>query len=274
MQTTLNGRFCDLHTHSRFSADGSASMEAMCLRAIDLGLNHIAFTEHVDYVPADIGFGFFQPEAFMDEIGRCRELYGDRITILAGVEIGELDRFRPQVDELLATFPFDLVIGSLHWVEDELVFDPDYFRRRQQESAFRAYFAAVAKMCRGGGFDVLGHLDVVKRHGYDVYGDADVSRYEDDIRPILAALIEHGIALEVNTSTIRRAVNRACPDAAVLEWYREMGGERVTFGSDAHRIAHVAAGWEEAGKMIREAGFSHLTIFVNRTPVRVPLDGR
>lgn len=249
-------------------------MEAMCLRAIGLGLEHIAFTEHVDYVPADIGYGFFRPHAFMAEIGRCRELFGDQISILAGVEIGEVHRFRRQVDELLAAFSFDVVIGSLHWVGDELVFDPDYFRGRQEEGAFRAYFEAVTRMCRGGGFDVLGHLDVVKRHGYDVYGRADLSRYEDDIRPILEAIIEHGIALEVNSSTIRRRVGQSCPDALVLGWYREMGGERVTFGSDAHRLAHLAAGWDEVYSMIRAAGFSHLTYFVNRMPRSVPLDGR
>jgi HisJ family histidinol phosphate phosphatase len=154
-----NGRCCDLHTHTRFSADSSASMEAMCRRAIELGLRQIAFTEHVDYVPADIGYGFFRPAAFLAEIARCRKLFGDRVTILAGVEVGELNRFRPQADELLASYPFDLVIGSLHWVDDDLVFESSYFWGRSEERAFREYFAAVEAMCRGGGFDVLGHMD-------------------------------------------------------------------------------------------------------------------
>lgn len=265
-----DGRCCDLHTHTRFSADGSASLETMCRRAIDLGLRQVAFTEHVDYVPADIGYGFFRPAAFLDEVARCRKLFGDRLTLLAGVEIGEVDRFRPQVDELLAAYPFDLVIGSLHWVEDDLVFEPSYFHGRSEESAFRGYFAAVERLCRGGGFDVLGHLDVVKRYGYDVYGRADLSPFEEDIRPILQAIIDNGIALEVNTSTCRRPVNRTSPDALVLGWYREMGGEAVTFGSDAHRPADLAAGWDHASEMIRAAGFSHLTTFVDRVPQEVP----
>lgn len=269
-----NGRCCDLHTHSRFSPDGSASMEAMCRRAIDLGLRQIAFTEHVDYVPADMGYGFFRPAAFLAEIARCRELFGDRLTILAGVEIGELDRFRPQADELLAAYPFDLVIGSLHWVDDDLVFEPSYFWGRSEESAFREYFAAVEAMCRGGGFDVLGHLDVVKRYGYDVYGRADLSPFEAAIRPILEAIIHRGIALEINTSTCRRPVHQTSPGALVLGWYREMGGERVTFGSDAHRLADLAAGWEQASQMIRAAGFSHLTSFVGRIPQGVPWESR
>jgi histidinol-phosphatase (PHP family) len=265
-----NGRCCDLHTHTRFSADSSASMEAMCRRAIELGLRQIAFTEHVDYVPADIGYGFFRPAAFLAEIARCRKLFGDRVTILAGVEVGELNRFRPQADELLASYPFDLVIGSLHWVDDDLVFESSYFWGRSEERAFREYFAAVEAMCRGGGFDVLGHLDVVKRYGYDIYGRADLSPFENDIRPILEAIIHHGIALEINTSTCRRPVNRTSPDALVLGWYREMGGERVTFGSDAHNLDDLAAGWEHATEMIRAAGFSHLTTFAGRVPQAVP----
>jgi histidinol-phosphatase (PHP family) len=274
MPISPNGRCCDLHTHTRFSVDSSASLEAMCRRAIHLGLHQIAFTEHVDYVPADIGYGFFRPVAFLAEIARCRKLFEDRLTILAGVEIGELDRFRAQADALLGAYSFDLVIGSLHWVDDDLVFESSYFRGRSEESAFRGYFAAVERMCRRGGFDVLGHLDVVKRYGYDVYGRADLSPFEADIRPILEAIIQHGIALEINTSTLRRPVDRTSPDALVLGWYREMGGELVTFGSDAHRPADLACGWERASEMIRAAGFPHLTTFVNRIPQAVPWESR
>jgi len=257
---------CDLHVHTNFSCDSQAAMEMMCRQAIALGLRQVAFTEHVEYVPEDIGYGFFRPAAYLDEIARCRELFGDQLTILAGVEIGEFHRFRPQAETLLAPHDFDLVIGSLHWVGEELVFEPPFFERREMDCAYRDYFTELERMCRAGGFDVLGHLDVVKRYGFDHYGHYDATCYESAIRPILEAIIQNGIALEINTSTLRRPVKQTSPGAIVLAWYREMGGELLTIGSDAHAPDNLAAGWETAVTMARAAGFTHLTSFAGRAP--------
>ena len=269
-----NGRLYDLHTHTRFSPDSSTTMEAMCHRAVSLGLRQIAFTEHVDFVPADMGYDFFRPAAYLAEIVRCRELFGDQLTILSGVEIGEFHRFRPQADALLSACSFDLVVGSLHWVGNELVFQAPYFQRRSKDRAHQDYFADLELMCQGGGFDVLGHLDIVKRYGFDKYGRIDLAQYQDAIRPILAALIRNGIALEINTSTIRRPVKQTSPGAMVLDWYREMGGELLTIGSDAHSPVDLATGWETAVEMVRAAGYTHLTTFSNRNPYLIPLESK
>jgi histidinol-phosphatase (PHP family) len=249
-------------------------MEAMCRQAIALGLRQIAFTEHVDYIPADIGYEFFRPDAYLAQVAHCRDLFGDRLTILSGVEIGEFHRFRRQADVLLAAFSFDLVVGSLHWVENQIVFEAPYFQDRSQKRAHQDYFADLELMCSGGGFDVLGHLDIVKRHGFDNYGHSDMTQYKDVICSILEAIIRNGIALEINTSTIRRPVNQMSPDAPVLNWYREMGGELLTIGSDAHTPADLAAGWDIAVEMALAAGYTHLTTFANRVPYMVPLENK
>ena len=194
----------DLHVHTRFSCDSQATMAAICQQAIELGLRQVAFTEHVDYVPADVGYRFFQPAAFLDEVGHCRERFAGQLTILAGVEIGEPHRFQAEARPLLDDQAFDLVIGSLHWVGDELVFDRGYFERRTMDQACQDYFRELERMCRAGGFDVLGHLDVVKRAGFGIWGRYDVDRYRPLITPILKVLVGNGIALEINTSTLRR----------------------------------------------------------------------
>lgn len=94
-------------------------MESICRRALGLGLRQIAFTEHVDFVPADIGCGFFRPAAFLQEIARGRRLFQERLSILAGGEIGEFHRYRAQADALIQSHHFDLVMASLHWVSGE-----------------------------------------------------------------------------------------------------------------------------------------------------------
>ncbi len=265
---------CDLHVHTHFSCDSEAAIEAMCRQAVALGLRQIAFTEHVDFVPADVGFGFFQPVAYMAEISRCRELFGDQLTILAGVEIGEFHRFRSRADALLDAHRFDLVIGSLHWVKTVPVTAPFYSQPRPMDRAFGDYFHELQQMCSVGGFDIVGHLDVVKRNGFDTADQYNVLDFEEAVRSILDAIIRNGIALEINTSTLRGSPKQTSPGQAVVTWYRQMGGKLLTIGSDAHAPADLAVGWEMAVEMARAAGFAHLTSFSNRTPCALSLDGK
>jgi histidinol-phosphatase (PHP family) len=243
----------------------------VCRQAIACGLTEIAFTEHVDLMPADAGYGHFRPGAFMAEVNRCRTCFGDQLRILAGVEVGEPHRFPAEVKALLESYPFDLVIGSLHWVGEEPIFlPPAYYDRRPPAQAFGDYFAELAVLCQAGGFDVLGHLDVIKRYCPDpAY---EVWQYEQAIRLALQALVEHGIALEINTSTLCRLLAQSSPDETVVRWYREMGGERLTFGSDAHAPERLTAGWEHAVRLARQTGFSHWTSFRGRSPHDLPLE--
>ncbi len=265
---------CDLHVHTHFSCDSEATIEAMCRQAITLGLRQVAFTEHVDFVPADAGYGFFRPAAYLAEVSRCRQLFGDQLAILAGVEIGEFHRFRSQANALLDAHRFDLVIGSLHWVKQGCVTAAPNPQPQPMDRAFRDYFDELQQMCSVGGFDIVGHLDVVKRNGFDTVGQYNVLDHERAIRSILDAIIRNGIALEINTSTLRRAANQTSPGQAVMTWYRQMGGRLLTIGSDAHTPAGLAAGWETAVEMARAAGFTHLTSFSNRTPCALSLDGK
>ncbi|HEX7102185.1 MAG TPA: PHP domain-containing protein, partial [Nitrolancea sp.] len=106
----------DFHLHTSFSVDSQMPMETACEQAIALGLSEICFTEHVDLVPDDPDSGYFDPAPYFSELERCRELFAGRLTIRAGAEFGESHRIRARQDELTATYPFDFIIGSLHWV--------------------------------------------------------------------------------------------------------------------------------------------------------------
>jgi histidinol-phosphatase (PHP family) len=262
----------DLHVHSQFSCDGRATMEAICRRAIVLGLSSIAFTDHVDLEPQDAGFGFFEPAAYLTEVERCRALFAGQLTILSGVEIGEIHRFSQEAGAMLSRHAFDLVIGSLHWVDGTLVFDRRYFERRPADQAYRAYLAELLPMCRHGGFDVLGHLDIVKREGALKPSEFSIDRYEDEARAVLEILVQKGIGLEINTSTLGRPVNQTSPTGTVLEWYRQLGGELLTLGSDAHGIDDLAAGFSSAVELVRAAGFRYFTIYTDRQPHFHPLE--
>ena len=91
------------------------------------GLREIAFAEHADFEPRDDSFGFLRPAAYLEEIGCCRAVYGDVLTVRAGIEIGEPHLYAEEAAALLAAHRFDLVFGSLHWVEGELALLAGFF---------------------------------------------------------------------------------------------------------------------------------------------------
>jgi histidinol-phosphatase (PHP family) len=171
----------------------------------------------------------------------------------------------------LSDYPFDYLLGSLHWVGDGNIFMPDYFARSEAE-AYGEYFTELERMTRVGGFDIVAHLDVPIRTGFALYGNYDPANYEDLIRQVLRNCIDRGIAVEVNSGSLRRSAGVLNPGAPVLAWYREMGGERITLGSDAHHTDHVGAGLPVALEAARRAGFGHLTCFERRRARMVPID--
>ena len=127
-------------------------------------------------------------------------------------------------------------------------------------------------MTRVGGFDVLSHFDVVVRAGKPIYGEYDPRRYEEAIRAVLKNCIEHGIALDLNTQGLRSRCQLLTPGVEILTWYREMGGERVTLGSDAHTSDVIAANFDAAIEALQAAGLKYVTQFEKREARLVRID--
>ncbi|MGD8553132.1 MAG: histidinol-phosphatase [Anaerolineales bacterium] len=255
----------DYHIHTNYSCDCEQSMDAMARAAVAQGIRQIGFSDHFDPIPLDHCHGYFQPEAWWEAHSACQDLFIDTLSIQAGVEIGEPHRFPVQTEELLSGYPWDYALGSLHWVGDQMVFEDDYFKRTP-EQAYTQYFVEMQKMVAEGDFDIIAHMDVVKRYGFDNYGEFEPDHYEREIRAVLRIATDRGLAIEVNTSTLRRPVGETSPARKILRWFREEGGQHVTLGSDAHQTEHVGFGLDRALQNLKEAGFSQLTGFERRKP--------
>lgn len=260
----------DYHIHSDFSSDAHASMEEMCHSAVAAGVPEIGFAEHYDLHPDEKPRDWLRLEPWLAELERCRLLFSGQLRIRAGIEVGEPHLFQAETKAILARAPFDYAIGSLHWVGRVAMFNAAFFQRPAEE-AFRLYFEELERMTRAGGFDVLGHLDFPVRTAFDVYGGYDPRSYEKLIRPVLRNCIDRGIALDVNTSGVRRQARVLIPGLEILRWYVEMGGERVTLGSDAHRPEQVASHLDVALEAVKAAGLRHLTTFDRRRPQLIPM---
>ena len=246
----------DLHVHTEWSWDAPrGSMELSCERAIEIGLPAIAFTEHADWAIVHTGQHSVDLAGYFDAIERCRAKYRG-LNILTGVELGEPHWFPKETAEVLAAGPLDQVLGSIHCIRlgGEMVDASQFPERAAQDfpAAVREYFReALAMVESGQPFETLAHIDYPKRYWLDgaaPYREAD---YEAEIRAVLKAAAATGRVLEVNTT--RGHV--LCPDITVVRWWREVGGQAVQYGGDAHQPDKVAAGFKVATQMVEAAGF-------------------
>jgi histidinol-phosphatase (PHP family) len=256
----------DGHVHSEWSWDANeGSMDATCAKAVALGLPAIAFTEHLDLTPFRAGF-LAEPfgelvtagiltappldvAGYLESIDRCRHKYPD-LRILTGLEIGQPHQHLAEVGEILAQGTFDRVIGSLHCLPDGPEFaEPwELYLHHPADAVLREYLAEIPRMMAAAEvFDVFGHIDYPLRSWPEALGPFDPKDFEDELRHALRALADAGCALEINT--------RLPLDAAILAWWREEGGQRVTFGSDAHRPQALATGLREAAALATAHGF-------------------
>ena len=254
--------------HTCFSEDGDDTLEAMCRGAVALDIPEIGFTEHWDVGLYEKNPRFFQPEPWYAELERLRTLFYGKLTIRAGIEISEPHLYPQAAAEVLRYAPFDYVLGSVHFVGPHFMFDETYFLTHTADEVYRAYFAEVEILLQTADIDILAHLDLPVRTAKLIFGYDPVC-YEDQIRHILHMIIDRNLALEVNASGLRKAAQNLMPDPLILKWYAEMGGERLTLGSDAHAVSQVGLHLDTALEAIRAAGLTHVTHFERRNALLV-----
>jgi histidinol-phosphatase (PHP family) len=261
----------DYHMHSRFSEDGDDSLEAMCLQAVGCGIKEIGFSEHWDVGPYEKNPRFFTPGPWYAELKRLRGLFAGKLVIRAGIEISEPHLYPRETAEVLQRASFDYVIGSVHYVGRDFMFDDDYFRAHTADEVYGNYFDELARMVSTADLDIVAHFDIPARNGIPIFG-YDPQRYEEKIRPILKKCIERGLALDVNVAGLRKPARNIMPHPLILTWYAEMGGQRVTLGSDAHRFPEVGLHLEDGLAAVRAAGINCLTQFDHRQAKLLPLE--
>ncbi|MDR0671720.1 MAG: histidinol-phosphatase HisJ family protein [Oscillospiraceae bacterium] len=259
--------WADVHTHSVFSADGHDTMGALAEAAVCAGLSALCITDHYDT------WSSFDPGPHHTAFEEAHAAVSGRLALLRGVELGEGHTLGARAEALLASGPFDFVLGSCHCVHGK----PDFYDMPRMDRAaclalIAEYLAEVLAMVRWGRFDVLGHLTYPLRYMVGRDGAAvDFSPFHDELRALFRAVVEGGHGLEVNVSNLRKPGGFPMPDLPLLTLYRACGGEIVTVGSDAHRTGEVGAHIREGYALLREAGFQRVAVYENRRPVWHPL---
>ena len=266
----------DYHLHSNISPDGNHTMAEMAKAAVEMGVDELCFTDHVEplhwlkWNDPPRKKGSYDWEAMLRQFQDAREALGHRIRLRMGAELGECVAAFDVADSFLDTAPqLDFTIGSVHvyrlengvfddfcWVESD---DParwDWIAGR--------YLDELEKMVSWGRFSVLGHLTLPERYAWERHGVAlRFDRYEERLRAILKAAIDRGLGIELNSNR----GNAPLPGEKWLKIYRELGGEIVTLGSDAHRPQHIACAMEERQELLKACGFDAFCTFDAGQPV-------
>jgi histidinol-phosphatase (PHP family) len=260
----------DYHVHTNFSCDSEASMESMCQAALKLGMREIAITDHADFEPRDVCSGYFRPALYWRTIERCRAIFEGQLTIRAGVECGESHVYRRQVGDLLSAHDYDFVLGSIHWVDSRPTFDAEFFKGLTLEEGVALYFDELARLAEEGEYDVLAHVDIVRRAAYRRFGHQrlDLAPHEARIRRVLRIVAERGKGIEINTGYVRKGMGDPGPSVEMLRWFREEGGRIVTLGSDGHKPRQVGSAFDQGVRALRQSGFDRPTTFERRQIVR------
>lgn len=244
----------DYHTHSSFSPDAWDTPLAMSRRAYELGLSELALTEHAEWENG--GSGFRDPDDYFAAIESCRRMYGPLgLAVHAGVELGNPHDFPDEAGALLQAYPFDIVIGSVHWLDGANIHSPSIFKGTDPDRVFQDYFTEIGLLSAGFDVDIIAHFDRILRSATAVGVPFDPWRYEDTIRASLEHIARRGQVLELNTYYLGRKNNWRSSVEVMLGWYREEGGRRVAINSDAHRTTDLGANFDIARQVFQAAGF-------------------
>jgi histidinol-phosphatase (PHP family) len=261
----------DLHVHSTCSGDGLSSIMEYARQARSGGLAAIGFCEHADFDPRDRDYRYLDLARYDRELTQAREGLPE-VLILQGVEITYQAALERHIGNWLAGHAWDYVLASVHLVDYDdgwaIVSEPGttraYFAAHTCREAYVPYFEELLRAAHSGLADVLAHLDLVKRYGTAHYGTFEPRTFSEEIRAVLRAIVEAGMGLEINTSGLRQSPGEAYPGIDVLRWYRELGGEILTVGSDAHHVQELGASILDALEMAQAAGFQAVSYYQDR----------
>ena len=266
----------DYHTHTYFSGDCDTPMEHMITKALSLGITHLCFTEHFDpdYPVRDGESLDFNLDTgkYRNEFLFLKNKYKDKIHLLWGVELGLQAHIFPQLHGYVQNHPFDFIIASSHLCNGGDPYYPDFFEHRKEEDIYEEYFSSILDNVKNfSDYDVYGHLDYIVRYGPNKDARYSYEKYRDIFDSLLKIIIENGKGIELNTGGVKYGLKDLHPATSILKRYKELGGEIITIGSDAHTPQNLLNHFFRAKAVLEECGFRHYTIFQERNPSFIKL---
>lgn len=263
----------DYHLHTSFSNDCNVPMEDVIRNAISKGAKEIALTDHVDYDYPNLKYSFLiNFDEYIVEFNKLKEKYNKEINMRLGIEIGYQPHIEDKINQLISNFPFDFVICSSHTADKLDFLNGDFFIGKTQKNAYLRYFENVLYSVENfHNYDVYGHLDFIIRYGNYEKKFLSYLDYTDIVDAILKNIIESNHGIEVNTSGFRYGLGQTHPQFDIVRRYKELGGEIITIGSDAHFTRDIFSNFEIVNAYLQSIGFKYIATFKQRKPYFIEL---
>lgn len=261
---------CDYHLHSSISADSTTSPFQQIKRAEALGLDEICFTEHLE-------IHFYRGEDWHVNLHDYKEqfaqLTSSSVNLKFGIEAGIAlaTEYFPELENELRSVQCDFVLASAHLVNGIDPFDPAFYEGKTIAHVYRDYIGSILggiKQLNSDLYSSVGHIDFPAKGAHSEKDSRLFYHYApDEIDALFRYIIPQGKCIEVNTATYRNLVQRKVPGEDWLRRYVQLGGEFITFGSDAHSPEYIHYRLDDAAEIARRAGVKYYATFDRMRPV-------
>ncbi len=256
--------YADYHMHTPLCGHATGSPEEYVQQGIKVGLKEIGFSDHAPMVHQrmpGITMDFDELPAYQRMIEDVQKRFQAQINIKVALEADFIPGFEAKTKEMIASYPYDYIIGSVHFIDDWAFDDPsvrEYWKKHDVNEVYRKYYALLKKSAQSGLFDIIGHCDLPKKFG--ARPSVDLT---EEIRSTAKVFKNCGVAVEINTAGLRKPVAEMYPAPNCLKIYRE-AGVPLTFGSDAHDPVDVGKDFDKATALATSAGYTECLIFKQR----------
>ena len=271
-----------IHTHTLF-CDGAGDVETFCRAAYEKGLGALGFSAHAPIEKkTSFSSSWNMPEErlneYLDTVRAAKKRWEGKLPVYLGLEVDFIDRLMGPADRDYRKMDLDFIIGSVHYLipprgEPFTVDDDTEYVDRGIGEGFGGdsmamvdmYYNSMAEMIRAGGFDLLGHPDLVRKNNanYRLFQE-DNDFYRNKTASITALMAGTGVPGEVNTGGLNRGKMKDCyPSPPFLKLFREHDVPMV-INADAHKADDLDGHYEEGRKAMLAAGYTETALFEGR----------
>lgn len=260
--------FVDYHMHSHFSEDSREPIEEICKKAVEIGLDEIAITDHMEILVGKPYTEIIDVDNLFKELAYYKEKYKDKLVIRQGIELGQPFLNPSEADKFYKNYKPDFILGSLHTYGSKFgdVTMRDFDKIDCYEF-YNEYLDKLKLMSVECDYDTLGHLTYPLRYMFKGYGiRLDLSKFYDSFRELFEIVIGRNRGIEINTSGFK-TISEPLPNLDIVKIYKECGGKIITIGSDSHTKETLGYKIKEVCEELKEIGFTHITTFEQRNPI-------
>lgn len=254
----------DYHMHTPLCGHATGQPEEYARQALKVGLEEIGFSDHAPFVSQEataIMMNREQLPEYHKMIEDVRQKYEGRLRIRIGIEADFVPGYEEKTKAILDDYSYDYVIGSVHYIQNWGFDNLDEVKKWDEQdvmTVYRDYYALLRQGAQSGLFDIMGHVDLVKK-----FGHRPVENLRDEIEKTAKVFKETGMAIEINTAGLRKPVKEIYPALDILKIYAD-AGVALTFGSDAHNPDDVGRDFDQALDLARAAGYTEYVLFKER----------